>query len=85
MISGNRKPWLDRANKHLDKLLAKENKDNDLFRRKVKHYALKEKIALAKLKSVNAKIEELTMEENKKLDILAEASLQAYTHHHQLF
>ena len=32
MISENREPWLDRANQHLDNLLVKENKDNDLLR-----------------------------------------------------
>lgn len=44
---------------------------------KIKHQAWKEKIALAKLKRANAKIEHLIMKEEKKLDILAEASLQA--------
>ena len=85
VINENREPWLDRSNKNLENLLAKENKDNDLLSRKVKHYAPKEKIALAKLKSGNAKIEELTMEEKKKLEILYEASLQPQTHHHYLF
>ena len=41
------------------------------------HCAFARKIALAKLKRAIAKIKELTMEEKKKLDILAKASLQA--------
>ena len=77
VISENSEPCLDRSNQHLEKLLAKANRDSDLLRRKVKHHALKEKIALAKLKSANAKIEDLTMEEKKKLKIIVEASLQA--------
>ena len=77
MINKNREPWLDRANKHLEKLLSKSSKDNDLLRRNVKHHSLKEKIAMAKLKRANAKIEDLTMEEKKKLDILAKAFLEA--------
>ena len=78
VINENREPWLDRANQHLEKLLAKANRDNDVLRRKVKHHAQKEKITMPKLKRANAKIEALTMlEEKRKLDILAEASLQA--------
>ena len=64
-ISKNREPWLDRANLHLEKLLEKANKDNDLLKTKVKLYAQKERIALAKLKRANAKIEDLTKKEEK--------------------
>ena len=78
VINENREPWLDRANQHLEKLLEKANKYNDLLRRKVKHHAQKDKIAMAKLKRSNAKVEALTMlEEKRKLEILEEASLQA--------
>ena len=58
--------------------MEKENKDNDILRKKVKHYAQKDKIATTKLKRANAKIEALTMkEEERRLDILAKASLHA--------
>ena len=73
VINEKREPWLDKANHHLENILEKENGDNDILRRKVKHYAKKEKISKAKLKRANAKIEALTMKENKsKLDILVE-------------
>jgi len=43
-----------------------------------KYYAMRNKIARAKLKRAHAKIEALTKkEEKRKLDILAETSLQA--------
>ena len=78
VINENREPWLDRSNQHLEKLLVKANKDNDLLRRKAKHHAQKEKIAMAKLKRANAKVEALTMLEEKiNLDILVEPSLQS--------
>ena len=77
VINENREPWLARANKNLENILEKANKDNDLLRRRVKHHAQKEKIAMAKLKRANENIGDLTMEEKRKLDILAEASLQA--------
>lgn len=76
VINENREPWLDRANQNLENILEKANRDNHLLMRKVKHHAQKEKIAMAKLKKANAKVEALTMlEEKRKLDILAEASL----------
>jgi len=63
---------------HLKNLLEKAKKDNDIQRRMVKHYAMRDKIARAKLKRAHAKIEALTKKEKKKrLDILAEASLHA--------
>ena len=82
VINEKREPLLDRANQHLENILENENKDNDILRKKVKHYAQKDKIAKAKLKRANAKIEALTMKnEKRKLDIPAEASLQALQHH----
>ena len=78
VINENREPWLDRVKQSSEKLLAKVNKENHLLRSKVKHHAQREKMPMAKLKRANAKVEALTMVEKKrKLDILAEASLQA--------
>ena len=85
VINENREPRLDRSNQHLEQLLEKTNRDNDILRRKVKHYAQKEKIVMAKLKRANEKIEDLTMEEKKNLDILAEAFLQDQPHRHTPF
>ena len=77
-INKNGEPCLDRENQHLEKLLANENRYNELLRRKVKHQAWKEKITLAKLKRANAKIEALSLQKEKdRLGILSEASLQA--------
>lgn len=78
MINQDWEYWLDRVNDHLEKLLAKTKKDNDIQRRMEKHYAMRNQIARAKLKRAQAKIEKLTKKEDKrKLYILAEASLHA--------
>ena len=76
IVNDNREKWLDRANHHLDKLLEKENKDNDIFIRRAKKYFKKNQIASSKLKKVKSRLETLTKKnEGYKLDILAEASL----------
>ena len=60
----------------MERLIQKANKDNDLLRTRVKLHARKERIALAKLKRANAKIESLTKQgEEERLDILSEVSL----------
>ena len=70
--------WLERINGHLEKLLVKAKKDNDIQRRMANYYAMRNKIGRAKLKRAHAKIEALTkQEEKRRLDILAEASLHA--------
>ena len=78
MVNENREYWLERVNGHLENLLKNSKKDNDIQRKVAKHYAMRDKIARAKLKRAHAKIEALTkQEEKKRLDILAEASLHA--------
>lgn len=58
--------------------MAKAQKDNDIQRRMAKHYAMRNKIARAKLKQAHSKIEALTKQEEKmRLDILALATLHA--------
>ena len=60
----------------MEEPLAKAQKDNDIQRKMAKHYAIRNKIARAKLKRAHAKIQALTKQEKKeKLEILAEVSL----------
>ena len=78
VINEYQEKWFDRANQHLEKLLEKANKDNDIQRRMAKHYAKRNKIARSKLKKANEKIETLSLQEEKiRLDILTEASFHA--------
>ena len=55
-IEYNREPWLERANTHLEDQLEKTQKDLGLQKKMAKHYALRNKIARAKLKRALAKI-----------------------------
>ena len=76
MLNENREHWLNRSNQHLEKLLEKENKDNDILINRAKHYFKKNQTASSKLQKVKSRLEILTkINEGDKLDILFEASL----------
>ena len=78
MVNENLEYWLERANTHLEYLLAKDNSDTEVQIRMAKYYAMRNKIAKGKFKRAHAKIEALTHQKEKdKLDILVEASLHA--------
>ena len=78
MMNENREYWLERANTHLEELLAKANRDMEIQRRMAKYYAMRNKIARAKLKRAQARIEALVHQEEKdKLDLLVEDSTHA--------
>ena len=78
VISEDKEGWLQEKNDHLEKLLKRAKKYNHIQIRMAKHYAKRNKIARSKLKKANAKIEILTMQEEKRrLNILVEASLHA--------
>ena len=78
IVNENQEKWLDRANRHLEKLLEKENKDNDIFRRRANNYFKKNQIASSKLQKGKSRLETLTNKnEGEKLNILADVSIQA--------
>ena len=61
---------------HLEGLLEKTKRDFDLQKKMARHYALRKKIARAKLKRSFENIQALKEAKDKeKLDILADASL----------
>ena len=77
-IDYDREPWLERENIHLEGQLEKTKRDLDLQKKMARHYALRNKIARAKLKRALAKIQELRKEKDKEnIDIIVYASLQA--------
>ena len=47
--------WLDRANQYLENLPQKENKDNDILRKRAKHYFNKNQIASSKLQKAKSR------------------------------
>ena len=61
---------------HLEGQLEKTKRDLDLRKNTARHYALRNKIARAKLKKSLAKIQPIKEEKEKeKLEILSDASL----------
>ena len=69
---------IHRANQYLDKLLEKEIKDNDILRKRAKHYFKKNQIASSKLQKAKSRLETLTKKnEGDKLEIIFEAYLIA--------
>ena len=70
--------WLERASVHLEDQLEKTKRDLDMQKKMARHYALRNKIARAKLKRALAKIQALNeAKEKEKLHILDDVSLQA--------
>ena len=65
-IDRDRESWLERENLHLESLLEKENKYIDIQRKMAKHYAMRNRIARAKLKHTHAKIMALNEAKEKE-------------------
>ena len=77
-INENQENWFQRVNNHLENLLEKEKKDNDMQRKIKTHYCKRNQIARSKLKKVKSKLDNLIMQDEKrKIYILAKASLYA--------
>ena len=60
MVNENRENWLEISNENLEKLLDKENNDNDLLRKMEKHYCKRNQIARSKLQNAKSRLETLT-------------------------
>ena len=60
IVNENQEQWLDRANQHLEKLMEKENNDNDILRKRGKHYFNKNQISSSKLQKAKSRLETLT-------------------------
>ena len=77
-INYDREPWLERENVHLEGQLEKTKRDLDLQKKMERYYALRNKIARAKLKRSLAKIQALKEAKDKeKLEIISYSSLQS--------
>ena len=77
-IRKDRESWLERSNFHLEGQLEKAKRHTDMQREMEKNYAMRNRIARAKLKQAHENIQALAEEKEKeKLNILADVSLQA--------
>jgi len=55
-IEGDREIWLERINLHLEKLLQKANKDNQIIRHMAYHYRTQNKICNMRVKQMKASL-----------------------------
>ena len=55
-IEDDREIWLERVNLHVDKLLQKANRDNQMIRHMVYHYGTRNKICNMRVKKMKARL-----------------------------
>lgn len=76
-IEEDRETWLDRVNFHLEKLLQKSNRDNQIIRHMAHHYRTWNKICNIRIKQMKTRLKQELKgkREGDRLRFLAEASL----------
>ena len=76
-IEADRENWLERVNIHLEKLLEKANKENNMLRHMKKHYWARIHDYKAKIKILKVRLRRALKRRKRhdRLQILAEASL----------
>ena len=80
-IEADRDTWLERVNIHLEKLLEKVNKENNMLRHMKNHYWARNHICKARIKILKIRLRR-TLKRRKRhdrLQILAEASLAQHS------
>lgn len=77
-VNQDKEYWLNRVNEHLEKLLEKENMDNQLLRHMDHHYQAQNMIANVKLKQLENKLKEAKKDpkDEGNLEMLAKASMK---------
>ena len=78
-INKDREYLLDKVNEHLEMILEKGNRDNQLLRHMAHHYQTKNMICNVKLKWLENKLKETLKDKNERdnLEMFAEASTRA--------
>ena len=80
-IEADRETWLERVNIHLEKLLEKENKENNMLRHMKNHYWARNHVCKARIKILKARLRRALKRRKRhdRLQILAEASLAQHS------
>ena len=80
-IKADRETWLERVNIHLEKLLEKENKENNMLRHMNNHYWARNHVCKARIKTLKAKLKRALKRRKRhdRLQILAETSLAQHS------
>ena len=76
-IEGDREVWLERVNFHLEKLLKKANRDNQIIKHMAYHYKTQNKICNIRVKQMKARLRQALKgkKEDDRLRFLDESSL----------
>ena len=76
-VEDDREVWLDRVNLHLENILHKANKDNEMLRNISNRYIIRNKICNIKIKNMKEKHKKTLIKhkEEDKLEIIFDASL----------
>ena len=76
-IDADHESWLERVNIHLEKLLEKANKENNMLRHMANHYWAKNHVCKARIKILKAKLKKASKRRKRhdRIQILAKASL----------
>ena len=76
-IEADRETWLERVNIHLEKLLAKENKEKNMLRHMKNHYWARHHVCKERIKILKARLKRALKRRKRhdRLQILAEYSL----------
>ena len=77
-INEDREYWLSKVNDHLENILDKSNRDNQLLRHMAHHYHTRNMISNIKLKQLKNKLKEILKDKNERdnLEMLAKASMR---------
>ena len=80
-IKADHENWLERVNIHLEKILEKENKENNMLRHMANHFWARNHVCKARIKILKAKLKRALKrcKRHDKLQILAEASLAQHS------
>ena len=80
-IEADRETWLERVNIHLEKLLAKANKEKNMLRHMKNHYWARHHVCKARIKIPKARLKRALKHHKRhdRLQILAEASLSEHS------
>ena len=80
-IEADRETWLERVNIHLEKLLDKENKKNNMLKHMKNHYWARNHVCKARIKILKARLRRALKRRkmHDRLQILAEASLAQHS------
>ena len=80
-LEADKETWLERVNIHLEKLLEKENKENNMLRHMKNHYWARNHVCKTRIKILKARLRRALKHRKRhdRIQILAKASLAQHS------